>query len=107
MNIATKVKKGNYFTYVISNDKDCTTQLTENASLKLIATNADPNGTYCVLLWTCRPSREGVHAFCSKNKVSDNMKKWISGQYKKLKPLKEHQVTQNKDYKDGNCFKKH
>lgn len=103
MNVSTKSKKS--LRYTITNDKDCTTQLTENAHMKLIDSNTDANGTTCIILWTCRPSREGVHAFCSKTKLSDQQRQWIAKQYKEL-GLKPDKVVQNTDYKNGQSFNK-
>lgn len=97
--------KGGYYRYVITTDKNCATPLAETARAKLIASNTDDDGTSCIFLWTCRTSREGVHAFCSRTNVSDQQKKWISKQYKKLE-LTKVKVVHNTDYKNGRCFKK-
>lgn len=103
MNVSTRGKSS--FRYTIINDKDCKTQLTENAHMKLLDSNTDANGTSCIILWTCRPSRQGVHAFCSKTKLSDQQRQWISKQYKQL-DVKAVKVVHNTDYKNGKCFNK-
>lgn len=103
MNVSTK--GNNSYRYVITNDKDCTTQLSENAQIKLLALHTDVDGSYCILVWTCRTSREGVHAFCTKTKLSVKQKKWIASEYKRL-GLSEVKVVHNTDYKNGECFNK-
>lgn len=104
MDLDAKQKKG-YFEYKITSDKDCPTKLNESARLKLISQNTDDDKSYCLLVWTCRKSREGVHVFCTKSKVSAKQTKWIREQYKQLK-LKKIDVEHNADYKNGKCFKK-
>lgn len=112
MNISTEPKgprdgkaRGGYLEYVIVNDKDCRMPLTETARMKLIASNAEADGSYCIILWTCRTSRQGVHAFCTTTKISHRQRNWISAQYKLLRLL-EIKVVHDQDYKDGKCFNK-
>lgn len=99
-----KENDGNYFKYVIATDESCSTQLTENARMKLLAVNTDCGG-YCLMLWTCRTSREGVHAFSTHKEISPAQKSWIKKQYKAF-GLTGQLVEQNKDYSKGPCFDK-
>lgn len=99
--------KGGLLDYVIRTDEECATQSSEPelAQMKLIASNSDTgvDGSSCLFLWTCRTSREGVHAFCSKPNISPQQKEWIYQQYEKFN-LTPVEVDQNIDYKDGPCF---
>ncbi len=104
MNVDTDAKR-RHLDYEITSDKNCPTQLSEHAHMKLLAANNDADGSYCILLWTCRKSREGVHAFCTDSKVSDRQKRWIRNQYRQLS-LTKVEVEHNKDYKNGKCFRK-
>lgn len=97
-------ENGKYYKYVIATDQSCTTQLTESARMKLLAVNKTKND-YCLMLWTCRKSREGVHAFCSTKQLSNTQKSWIQSQYKTYR-LTGEVVKQDKDFSKGKCFKK-
>lgn len=71
--------------------------------MKLINYRKGFDGSYCLLLWTCRPSRQGFHAFCSKQNVSKDQVKWIKDQFARhgQTPLAVEQVE---DYRNGKCF---
>lgn len=96
---------GGHFQYIITNDNDCGTQLYERAHMKLLSLNTDADGSYCIIVWTCRTSQEDVNALCTNTKISDKQKKWISSQYKQL-GITEIKVLHNTDYKNGKCFDK-
>lgn len=88
--------------YNIQTDPDCGTQLNQNAHMKLLAVNEDENG-WCLILWTCRPSREGVHAFCTQPQQTLQQQQWIASQYALL-DLTEVVVTQNTVLEGTKCF---
>lgn len=100
------IAKKSYFEYEITTDgNNCETPLKENAYLKIIAENTDTDKSYCLLVWTCRKSRAGVHAICTKNKVSKKQQTWIDDQFAQLK-LHNINLINNADLKNGKCFKK-
>ncbi|XP_037043403.1 uncharacterized protein LOC119079524 [Bradysia coprophila] len=93
-----------YATYNITSGADCPTKLVDNsARLKVIVSNKDTDGSCCIIMWNCRKSREGVHAFCDKREVSEEQSKWIRKQFDKL-DLTALQVKQTADYNGGKCF---
>lgn len=105
MELGTSSKKG-YFEYSIKTGKDCPKQLNEGARAKLLSAKDDAGGI-CVVVWTCRTSRTGVHAWCNKSKLSKNLKKWVDDEFKRLRLSKEKvDIKHDADYKNGKCLKK-
>lgn len=97
-----------YFAYLIETAATgCSVIVDEFAHLKMIALKKDIfSRVYCFLLWTCRASREGVHAFCNAQKISDKLRSWILTEYKKVdSSLVPQVVNQTSDYRNGVCFK--
>ncbi|KAJ6649250.1 hypothetical protein Bhyg_04484 [Pseudolycoriella hygida] len=97
--------KNSYFEYLIATDRNCAAQLIELAHLKLLATNDDDDGSYCIIAWTCRKSRDAVHSFCTTNKLSQNQRTWIGDQFAKL-GVEALKVEQSTDLKDLECLSK-
>lgn len=72
--------------------------------MKLLSSNTDhTESSFCLTLWTCRPSREGLHAFCNKPQVSKLQHRWIARQFKSYGQTK-NDVQQNVDYRRQGCF---
>lgn len=101
----TPDRLSNYFPYVIATDDSCSTKLHEDARLKVLARN-NINEERCVFVWVCRPSREGVYAWCNKRTVSPRMDKWIQKQYADLKITTYAKLSQDPTvcYINGPCF---
>lgn len=99
--------KDGQLSYNVTGDKGCPVKINEAGRVKLISANNDPDGSLCILSWFCRTTRQAVHVFCSKNKVSKSQKKWIDGQFDKLKLLKQKvDIEQKLNFANGKCFNK-
>jgi len=101
-----KEKRGNkygYLPYKISTAPSCPTQSSESAHWKIISCKTECDGSYCIMVHSCRESREGVHALCSSSQVTPTQHEWINDEYKKLN-LTPVYVKQDTDYKQGACL---
>lgn len=96
-----------YFTYLIETaDTGCSVVVNERAHLKMLSVRDEIFlGQYCFMLWTCRKSRQGVHAFCNVQNISRSLRKWILEQYQQIdRTLVPKEVQQNAKYENGVCF---
>lgn len=77
----------------------------EFAHLKLISQRSEGR-QYCFMLWTCRKSRQGVHAFCNTQTISKRQRSWILSEYARIdSSLSPAVVNQDDNYLGGVCFK--
>lgn len=101
----TVVLPGNYFPYHLATDPSCSVKVNEGAAMKLLY-KLYVGDERCLILWTCRSSRKGVHAWCNTPKVSAPMDTLVRARYAylKLNPLP---IIQQVSYKNGPCFSHH
>lgn len=104
---AIALRKGTpqeYFPYKIATEPGCPTPLNELARLKTLAQYGRPGDQrYCLILWTCRPSRQGLHAFCNTQIVDAAQQRFIDQAFQYYEQPQVH-VLQTSDYRDSKCF---
>lgn len=86
MEIGTSKKK-DLFDYSIKEDEGCPytpIKVNELGHLKLVTTRTDSEATYCLMVWTCRTTRKGFHAWCNNNDVSIEMYRLIGEAFRGL-----------------------
>lgn len=106
MNITkTAVTPANYLPYHLATDPSCSAKVNEIAAMKLLYKHYT-GSERCIILWTCRSSRSGVHAFCNTPTVSAVMDSWIKDRYAYLR-LAPQPILQQVSYINGPCITHH
>lgn len=94
---------GQYFPYEIETEDGCPTPLNESAHLKVLSEYRTFDQIYCLILYTCRPSRQGLHAFCSTPHINRVLRLMIDYEFRKY-GQPQYNVKHNTDYRSGKCF---